>query len=81
MFSIRWIKGTLQIRQRAMVLPALMFVYLLSVLYFLAWLPRYTIPVRPFSYILASVALAWLVPILKNANWVGATDPSGNDGE
>ena len=64
-----------------MVLPALMFIYLLSVLYFLSWLPRYTIPVRPFSYILAAAAVAWLMPILKSANWVGATDSGENDSE
>lgn len=81
LFLIRWSKGTLPIRQRVMVLPAMMFVYLLSVLYFLSWLPRYTIPVRPISYILAAASVAWLIRILRSADWVGAKGDDGNDGE
>ena len=81
LLSIRWVKGTLPVHQRVMILPASMFVYFTSILYFLSWLPRYTIPVRPFIYILATVAIAWLIPILKSANWLGAMDPNMVDRE
>ncbi len=81
LLSIRWFKGTLSIRQRAMVFPALLFVYFLSVLFFLSWLPRYTIPVRPFSYILAVASVAWLVPIMRNADWAGIKGTGENDDE
>lgn len=81
LLSIRWAKGTLPVPQRVMIIPAIMFVYFTSMLYFLSWLPRYTIPVRPFIYILATVAIVWLIPILKSANWVGATNPNMDDRE
>jgi len=77
LLSVRWVKGTLPTRQRVMIFPALMFVYFTSVLYFLSWLPRYTIPVRPFIYILAVAAVAWLLPILRDADWLDAKG-SGN---
>lgn len=76
LFIIRWRKGTLPIHQRVMILPASLFLYFTSVLYVLFWLPRYTIPVRPFIYILATVAVVWLIQILKTANWGGTKDAS-----
>ncbi|MAG33693.1 MAG: hypothetical protein CL908_22675 [Deltaproteobacteria bacterium] len=44
---------------------ALGFVYFLAVLTVLAWLPRYSIPARPFSYIMAAACLAALVKWLR----------------
>ena len=66
-------------RVLAMVLRALMFVYFPSVLYFLLWLPRYTIPFRPLH--LAAAAVAWSIPMLKNADWVGEKGISTNNGD
>jgi tetratricopeptide (TPR) repeat protein len=43
--------------------PVLGFLYTLLFLSFVnSWLPRYTIPVRPFSFVLAAAVLSWFVP-------------------
>ena len=73
---VRWFKRSLPNHQRALILPALMFVYLVLVLYFLSWLPRYTIPDLPFMFILAVATLAWLIPILKSVARTSSSSPS-----
>ncbi len=62
---VRWRRKTLLVRHRVLLIPVLGFVYFLVVLSLLSWLPRYTIPARPFSYILASASLSWLLPYVK----------------
>jgi hypothetical protein len=57
---VRWWRRTLPVDYRLLLIPALGFVYFLGVLSFLHWLPRYTIPVRPISYVLAAATLSWL---------------------
>ena len=47
-------KGNLPNAARGLWAPALAMLYFLLALYFLAWLPRYSIPARPFSYMLAA---------------------------
>lgn len=63
---VGWRRKTLPIEQRTLLVPVLGFVYSLAVLSLLSWLPRYTIPARAFSYILASASLSWLLVHAKN---------------
>lgn len=51
-------RGTLVTEIRAAWLPALGLGYFIAVLTLLAWLPRYSIPARPFVYLLAMFCLA-----------------------
>ena len=57
--------GTLPIAARSLWPPALALAYFLAALTFLSWLPRYSIPARPFSYVLAVYCVAWLVQLKK----------------
>jgi hypothetical protein len=57
---LKWRRKTLATEQRVLLVPALAFIYFLGVLWLLTWLPRYSIPARPLSYILASASLYWL---------------------
>ncbi len=47
-----------EVGQRALLVSVLAFGYLLGALWFVAWLPRYTIPARPLSYVLVAAALS-----------------------
>ncbi len=60
MLWFRWRRKTLPVQERALLIPAMAFVYFLAVLWLISWITRYTIPVRPISYILASASLYWL---------------------
>jgi len=44
----------------------LIFIYFAALLTILLPLPRYTIPLRPFSYILATASLVWIITFIKN---------------
>jgi hypothetical protein len=55
---VLWRRGALPARALPILIPALAFIYFLAVLWLLSWLPRYTIPVRPISYILAAYTLS-----------------------
>ncbi len=44
----------------------LIFTYFAALLTILLPLPRYAIPLRPFSYILATASLVWIIPFIKN---------------
>jgi hypothetical protein len=67
-FLIRWRRRTLSIEHRALLVPVLGFVYFLAVLSLVTWLPRHSFPARPFSYILASASLSWL--LLHTKHWL-----------
>jgi hypothetical protein len=58
-FLVRWRRGELPAEARALLVPALGFVYLVALLS-IFWFPRYSIPARPFSFILAAAFLSWL---------------------
>jgi hypothetical protein len=47
-------------REQGLVIAVAVFLYFLLVLSALSWYPRYTIPVRPVSYVLAASSLSWL---------------------
>ena len=51
----------LSTRDRSLLMPLLGFAYFIGVLMVVSWLPRYSIPARPFSYILAAATLSWVV--------------------
>lgn len=62
MFYKHWRQGTLAVESRTLLVPVLGFVYFPLVLTLLSSnLPRYAIPARPFSYILAAASLSWLI--------------------
>ena len=54
-------KGKLDVASHGLWVPALGFAYFLAVLTGISWLPRYSIPARPFSYVMVAFCLAWLV--------------------
>jgi hypothetical protein len=64
-FLIQWRRNKLNVEQRILLLPILGFLYFLFTLNVLAWLPRYTIPVRPLSYILAVFCLSNMLTVFK----------------
>lgn len=70
-FLLRWRRGTSPVDERLLLVPTVVFVYFLAVLSLLSWLPRYTIPARPYSYILAAASLSWLVSRLRSVSMGG----------
>jgi hypothetical protein len=64
-FLIQWRRNKLNMEQRIFLLPILGFLYFLFTLNLLSWLPRYTIPVRPLSYIMAGFCLSNLLTVFK----------------
>ncbi len=54
------VRRALPIRYRPLLIPALAFLYLLAVVSVLSWLPRYSIPARPLSYVLGASLLSYL---------------------
>ena len=55
-FLVRWRRGELPAEARALLVPVLGFVYFVALLS-IFWFPRYSIPARPFSFILAAAFL------------------------
>ena len=53
----KFTRGKLAEDSRILLVAALAFCYFLAVLSLVSWLPRYTIPVRPVSYVLALVTV------------------------
>ncbi|MCZ6774374.1 MAG: glycosyltransferase family 39 protein [Proteobacteria bacterium] len=76
---VLWRKGTLPTRVLPILLPVLGFVYFFAVLWLLSWLPRYTIPVRPFSYILAMYSLSVAAVALWRAKSIAPVKASGDN--
>ena len=66
-------------RDRSLLVPTLGFVYFIGVIAIVSWLPRYSIPARPFSYILAAATLSWAVAWAREhgRNWWEAQDAPG----
>ena len=62
---VQWRRRTMDSAILPILVPALGFVYLLGVLWVLSWLPRYTIPVRPLSYVLAAYSLFSITAALQ----------------
>ena len=60
MLLARWPSWTTGMEYRPLLVCVLAFVYFLVVLWLVAWLPRYTIPLRPISYVLACAMLSYL---------------------
>jgi len=59
----QWRSGGLRVERMALVIPMLVFAYFLGALLLVSWLPRYTIPVRPLSYVLAVASLSQLTTL------------------
>jgi 4-amino-4-deoxy-L-arabinose transferase-like glycosyltransferase len=57
----------LNAQSKALLVPGAVFWYFTIVLTALGPLPRYSIPARPFAFILAAASLAMLTPHIKNA--------------
>ena len=55
------VRRGLSARDRSLLMSLLGFAYFVGVLMVTYWLPRYSIPARPFSYILAAATLSWVV--------------------
>ncbi|MFZ5573394.1 MAG: hypothetical protein ACOZF0_23575 [Thermodesulfobacteriota bacterium] len=58
-----WVRRRLKMqpdREGVLLIPAMAFVYFLLLLWLISWITRYTIPVRPVSYVLACASLYWL---------------------
>lgn len=66
MLFVKWKRKTLAVRERMLLVSASAFLYLVGVVWLIAWFPRYTIPARPLSYILASASLCWLIDFMRN---------------
>jgi hypothetical protein len=62
---VQWRRKTLAAANLPILLPVLGFVYFIGVLWALSWIPRYTIPVRPLSYILAAYSLFSITTALQ----------------
>lgn len=60
-----WYKGRLGNEAKGLLIPAATFFYFLTALSIVTWLPRYTIPLRPLSYVLAAAALWGLYTWIK----------------
>jgi hypothetical protein len=61
-FPLRWRRGQMDTEARILLVPVLGFVYFVALLS-IFWMPRYSIPARPFSFVLAAAFLSWLVPM------------------
>jgi len=62
-----WRRGTISPEWRMLLVPVLGFLYFLFILVFSSVNPRYAIPARPFSYILAAASLSWLIVYFKTS--------------
>lgn len=60
LFGFKWRRANVALDERLLLIPVLGFLYFLILLPLLSWAPRYTIPARPFSYILASASISWI---------------------
>ena len=78
----QWRSGGLRVEQMALVIPMLAFAYFLGTLLLVSWLPRYTIPVRPLSYILAAASLSQLTTLTlqRGSRGFADTSPSSTPG-
>jgi 4-amino-4-deoxy-L-arabinose transferase-like glycosyltransferase len=91
LFALTLLAPILWIRQRRLsgsrddqidlVIPMLAFAYILGALLLLSWLPRYTIPIRPLSYVLAAASLSQLTTLALRRRFRGFADtnPSATD--
>lgn len=72
---VQWRRKSLVKESMVILVPILGFLCFLSVLWVLFWLPRYTIPVRPFSYLLVAFSLSWAgAALLKDFKVVSVRD-------
>ena len=53
----RWWQGRLTVGHRALLLSAVGLLYLTGAAWLVSWMPRYSVPARPFCYILATATL------------------------
>lgn len=67
MLLTKHIKGTISKKEEALLIPTTVFLYFWTVIYMVSWLPRYSIPARPVSYILASAFLAQITRVITEA--------------
>jgi hypothetical protein len=74
----QWRSGGLRVEQMALAIPILTFVYLLGALLLVSWLPRYTIPVRPLSYVLAAASLSQLTTLALQRRSQGFAETSSS---
>ncbi|MDH3349353.1 MAG: hypothetical protein OEM02_14800 [Desulfobulbaceae bacterium] len=65
-FFINWGRSTSIFPEQGLAVPVFGFLYFHGICTFIAWLPRYSIPVRPFSYILAAAMLTWTIKYLRH---------------
>jgi 4-amino-4-deoxy-L-arabinose transferase-like glycosyltransferase len=70
----RWRSGRLRAEQMALVIPMLAFAYFIGTLLLVSWLPRYSIPVRPLSYVLAAASLSQLTTLALQRGSRGFAD-------
>ena len=64
--ALSWWRRRLDPSTQLLFVPALVFVYLLLIPAIVWWLPRYTIPARPVSYIMAAAALSWISQAVRS---------------
>ena len=78
----QWRSGGLRVEQMALVIPMLAFAYFLGALSLVSWLPRYSIPIRPLSYVLAAASLSQLTTLALQRGSRGFADrnPSSTPG-
>ncbi|MEA3358826.1 MAG: glycosyltransferase family 39 protein [Thermodesulfobacteriota bacterium] len=62
---ILWRYNKLPLRARMLFVPILVFAYTAGILTILQPLPRYSIPLRPFAYIMAIFSLSYLIQYFK----------------
>ncbi len=72
---VLWRRGALPTQVLPILIPVLGFIYFLAVLWVLTWLPRYTIPVRPMSYILAAYTLSLITAAITSAKTPAVIEP------
>jgi hypothetical protein len=63
---ILWRHNKLSLRATMLFVPILVFAYTAGILTILQPLPRYSIPLRPFAYIMAIFSLSYLLQYLKS---------------
>lgn len=63
---LSWRANCLKANMTTILIPLFVVFYYVAVLWLLLPLPRYTIPTRPFIYILASSSIYLLISLLKN---------------
>ncbi len=77
---MRWRRAITREEERFLLIPILGFTYLVGLLFVLSWLPRYSIPARPFSYILASASLFWAIDWIHQRRRASGVAQSGPEG-